>query len=87
MFLFDSNLKDITFRAVETLEKVDLIYAEDTRVTAKLLSHYNINKQVSSYHSFNEKEKSKEILSNLEKAKYSILHRCVHARMGDMAII
>lgn len=61
------NLKDITFRAVETLEKVDLIYAEDTRVTAKLLSHYNINKQVNSYHSFNEKEKSKEILSNLEK--------------------
>lgn len=60
------NLKDITFRAIEILENVDLIYAEDTRVTKKLLNHYNINKQVNSYHSFNEEEKSKEILANLE---------------------
>ncbi len=60
------NLKDITFRAIETLENVDLIYAEDTRVTLRLLKHYNIEKQVNSYHSFNEVEKSQEILTNLE---------------------
>lgn len=61
------NLKDITFRAIETLENVDLIYAEDTRVTNKLLSHYNINKKVISYHSFNEEERAREALNNLEK--------------------
>lgn len=60
------NLKDITFRAIETLENVDLIYAEDTRVTLRLLKHYNIDKQIISYHSFNEVEKSQEILTNLE---------------------
>lgn len=61
------NLSDITFRAIETLKNVDLIYAEDTRVTGKLLKHYKINKPVLSYHSFNEEEKGKEILFNMEK--------------------
>lgn len=61
------NLKDITFRALETLKKVDLIYAEDTRVTFKLLNQYKINKRIESYHSFNEEEKTVEILNNLEK--------------------
>lgn len=61
------NLGDITFRAIEVLKNVDLIYAEDTRITLKLLNHFNINKQVLSYHSFNEQEKAQEILNNLEK--------------------
>jgi len=60
------NLKDITLRALEVLEKVDLIYAEDTRVTLKLLNHYEINKKVVSYHSFNEEERVKEVINNLE---------------------
>lgn len=60
------NLKDITYRAIETFNNVDLIYAEDTRVTNKLLSHYGINKSVYSYHSFNEKEKAKEIHEHLK---------------------
>lgn len=48
------NLKDITFRAVEVLENVDLILAEDTRQARKLLTHYKINTPVQSHHMFNE---------------------------------
>ena len=48
------NLQDITFRAVETLKKVDLILAEDTRTSVKLLNHYQIIKPISPYHQHNE---------------------------------
>ena len=48
------NLKDITFRALEVLENADLILAEDTRQSKKLLSHYNIKTPVQSHHKFNE---------------------------------
>jgi 16S rRNA (cytidine1402-2'-O)-methyltransferase len=48
------NLKDITFRAVEILGSVDLILAEDTRQTKKLLMHYNISTPLQSHHMFNE---------------------------------
>ena len=46
------NLADISFRAVETLRTVDTIFCEDTRVTKKLLTHYEINTPCISYHSF-----------------------------------
>ena len=46
------NLKDITFRAVEVLKNVDLVLAEDTRVTRKLLSFFDIAKPVQSFHKF-----------------------------------
>jgi 16S rRNA (cytidine1402-2'-O)-methyltransferase len=48
------NLKDITFRAVEILGSVDLILAEDTRQTKKLLNHYNLSTPLQSHHMFNE---------------------------------
>ncbi len=48
------NLKDITFRAVEVLQSVELILAEDTRVTKKLLTHYNIHTALQSFHIHNE---------------------------------
>jgi 16S rRNA (cytidine1402-2'-O)-methyltransferase len=48
------NLKDITFRAVEVLETADLILAEDTRQSRKLLTHYNIKTPLQSHHMFNE---------------------------------
>ncbi|MBC7536390.1 MAG: 16S rRNA (cytidine(1402)-2'-O)-methyltransferase [Ferruginibacter sp.] len=48
------NLADITFRAVDVLKKVDLILAEDTRTSAVLLKHYDINRPLSSYHQHNE---------------------------------
>lgn len=59
------NLKDISYRAVEVLEKVDVIYAEDTRVTVKLLNHYGIKKPLKMYHSYNEEVQSDEILKDL----------------------
>jgi 16S rRNA (cytidine1402-2'-O)-methyltransferase len=57
------NLKDITFRALEVLESADLILAEDTRQTAKLLNHFNIKTPLRSHHMFNE-HKSVESVCN-----------------------
>ena len=51
------NLGDITFRAIYILSKSDLIFSEDTRVSSKLLSRFNINKKILSNHKFNEKKK------------------------------
>ncbi|WP_244833975.1 16S rRNA (cytidine(1402)-2'-O)-methyltransferase [Clostridium sp. BJN0001] len=56
------NLKDITFRAVETLEAADYIAAEDTRQSLKLLNHFNIKKPMLSYHKFNEQGKGNKII-------------------------
>lgn len=61
------NLNDITLRALEVIKEVDYLYAEDTRVTAKLLQHYNINKELISYHKFNEEEKLLDIKEKLEQ--------------------
>ncbi|MDE2179202.1 MAG: 16S rRNA (cytidine(1402)-2'-O)-methyltransferase, partial [Xanthomonadaceae bacterium] len=48
------NLADITFRAIEVLKSVDLILAEDTRTSGKLLRYYQIEKPTSAYHQHNE---------------------------------
>lgn len=48
------NLEDITFRAIDILRRVDVVLAEDTRVTGKLLAHYDINKPLKSFHAHNE---------------------------------
>lgn len=48
------NLRDITFRAIETLNSVDLILAEDTRTSGVLLKHYDIKRPLQSFHNFNE---------------------------------
>ncbi|MCB2221369.1 MAG: 16S rRNA (cytidine(1402)-2'-O)-methyltransferase [Bacteroidetes bacterium] len=48
------NLEDITYRAVRILKEADLILAEDTRVTIKLLKHYGINTKMTTHHKFNE---------------------------------
>lgn len=63
------NLKDITLRALETLQFVDVILAEDTRQTLKLLNHFNISKHLVSYHKHNEVEKISNIVSLLESGK------------------
>lgn len=63
------NFADMTYRAVELLDKVDLIYCEDTRVTKVLLSHFNIKTPLSSYHIFNEELKTTEILTLLGQGK------------------
>ena len=59
------NLGDITFRAIETLKSVDLILAEDTRTSLKLLNRYNIENSVESYHMHNEHKKLISIIDKL----------------------
>ena len=63
------NLSDITYRAVETLKNVDYIFAEDTRVSKTLLSHYDIKTPLDSYHEYNKEEKGNKILELLESGK------------------
>lgn len=59
------NLDDMSMRAVKTLEQVDFIAAEDTRVTLKLLNHFEIKKPMVSYHEHNTREKGGEIITRL----------------------
>ena len=61
------NLADITQRAIQTLKDVDLIAAEDTRHTHKLLQHYAINTKTISYHEHNEQQRSEELLARLRE--------------------
>ena len=56
------NLKDITLRALEVLNSVDIIACEDTRNSLKLLNHYNISKKLIAYHKFNEKTSAEGII-------------------------
>ena len=63
------NLGDITFRAIYILNKSDLILSEDTRVSSKLLSRFNINTKLLSNHKFNEKKNVKNILNLLKENK------------------
>lgn len=59
------NLKDITLRALEVLNSVDVIAAEDTRQSLKLLNHFNIKKSLISYHQHNEQGRSENIIERL----------------------
>ena len=52
------NLNDFSIRSINTLKEVDRIYAEDTRITAKLLKHFNISKNIIPFHEHNELNKS-----------------------------
>ena len=61
------NLEDISFRALRVLREVDLIAAEDTRRTAKLLQHYSIRTPTTSFHAHNEKRKQALLLNKLNK--------------------
>lgn len=63
------NLSDITLRCLETLKKVDLIAAEDTRHTRILLNHYDIKKPVTSYHDFTTQKKTDYILQKLKEGQ------------------
>ena len=63
------NLEDITFRAINILKNVDLIAAEDTRQTLKLLNHYEINKPLISYHRHNEETKSEILIEKLRNGE------------------
>ena len=61
------NLEDITYRAVKVLGTVDLIAAEDTRKTKILLDHYGISKSMVSYFSYNERERTPQLIEKLQQ--------------------
>lgn len=63
------NLEDITLRAINVLKSVDLIIAEDTRHSLKLLNHLEITKPLISYHRHNEEDKTENILKKIEEGK------------------
>ena len=63
------NLEDITYRVVRTLNEVDIIAAEDTRNSIKLLNHFNINTPMTSYHEYNKVEKAVKLIEKLNEGK------------------
>lgn len=63
------NLEDMTYRCVRILKEVDLIAAEDTRNSLKLLNHFEINTPMTSYHEFNKIEKAKKLIEQLLEGK------------------
>ena len=63
------NLEDLTFRAKKVLEEVDYIFAEDTRVTKRLLSHYEIEKTVYQYHEHNKLHQIQNVINLLKGNK------------------
>ena len=67
------NLQDITLRALETLKKADLILAEDTRTSLKLLNHYQIIKPLTPYHQYNEHKVLRHLVDQLLQGKVMAL--------------
>ena len=67
------NLSDFSPRAIQTLQEVDFIAAEDTRVTQKLLSYFQIKKPMISYYQHNLRERGEEILARIESGKIAPL--------------
>ena len=63
------NLEDMTFRAVRILKEVDLIAAEDTRNSIKLLNHFEIDTPMTSYHEFNKVDKAITLIEKLKEGK------------------
>lgn len=63
------NLEDITFRVLRTLKEVDLIAAEDTRNSIKLLNHFEIKTPMTSYHEYNKIEKAYQLVDKLREGK------------------
>ena len=59
------NLEDMTFRVIRTLKEVDLIAAEDTRNSIKLLNHFEIHTPMTSYHEYNKIEKGRKLVEKL----------------------
>lgn len=67
------NLEDITLRAIRVLKEADIIYAEDTRVTKKLLSHLEIQKKVIPFHSHNEHRALDRVISQIQASQNTVL--------------
>ena len=67
------NLEDITFRVLNTLKEVDLIAAEDTRHTIKLLNHFDIRTPMTSYHEYNKVDKARQLVDKMRQGLHIAL--------------
>ena len=75
------NLEDITYRVLKTLKEADLIAAEDTRHSIKLLNHFDIKTPMTSYHEYNKVEKAKYLVEkNGRGNQHCPDHRCGNSR-------
>ncbi|MBO4458241.1 MAG: 16S rRNA (cytidine(1402)-2'-O)-methyltransferase [Butyrivibrio sp.] len=63
------NLDDMTFRVLDTLKQVDLIAAEDTRNSIKLLNHFDIHTEMTSYHEYNKYDKAQYLIGQMQQGK------------------
>ena len=63
------NLEDMTFRAVSVLKAVDVVLAEDTRTSGKLLKHFDINTPMQSFHAFNEHQRVEKVINEARQGK------------------
>lgn len=63
------NLKDMTPRVIETLQEADVIAAEDTRNSIKLLNHFDIHTPMTSYHEYNKVDKARELIRQMQEGK------------------
>ena len=77
------NLEDITIRAINVLKEVDIIAAEDTRHTLKLLNHFNISKSLTSYHEHNKWTKLDYILDYLEGGDVALVSEAGTPGLSD----
>lgn len=67
------NLEDITLRSIRILKETEVIYAEDTRVTKKLLSHLDIQKQIIPFHAHNEHKSLERVISKIQEVETAVL--------------
>lgn len=67
------NLEDITLRSIRILKEAEVIYAEDTRVTKKLLSHLDIQKQVIPFHAHNEHRSLEKVIGRIQDSEMAVL--------------
>ena len=85
------NMEDMTYRAINVLKEVDIIFAEDTRVTSKLLSHYDISLPLDSFHDFTDDSKIDNVngvpvVANLDSAADYIVREWVDSVYIDASI-
>ena len=80
------NLDDITFRVLETLKQVDLIAAEDTRHSIKLLNHFDIHTPMTSYHEYNKVEKARVLVEGISDPGEELVRQCCEAGIKVTAL-
>ncbi len=81
------NMKDITMRAIEVLNEVDIILAEDTRSIYKILKHYDIQKKTVSYHQFNEHKRTSSIVEMIIDKKSALVSDAGTPGISDPAYV